>query len=316
MAAPTKRIVELSDEDLQQLTDLVKGSDSVELKLTVPEEHHRSTITALGMDALQAQIRQVFFFDTPDLALNKQGIVVRARRVQGRGDDTVVKLRPVVPHELPEKFRQAPGMVVEVDAMPGGWVCSASFKGSLGTTDVTRVASGDRSIRKLFSKEQRAFYEAHVTEPVALDDLAVLGPIFVLKLNLRPEGYNRKMVAEAWLYPDGSRILELSTKCPPADMLNVAVQSRLFLSEQGLDLSGEQQTKTRTALDFFSQQLNAPSKRPSKAHAKTGSTRPAKRASTAASKAPSKATKKTASKASAKRASKATKAPSKATKNA
>ncbi len=315
MAAPTKRI-ELSDEDLQQLMDLVKGSDSVELKLTVPEEHHRSTITALGMDALQAQIRQVFFFDTPDLSLNKQGIVVRARRVQGRGDDTVVKLRPVVPHELPDKFRQAPGMVVEVDAMPGGWVCSASFKGSLGTTDVTRVASGDRSIRKLFSKEQRAFYEAHVTEPVALDDLDVLGPIFVLKLNLRPEGYSRKMVAEAWLYPDGSRILELSTKCPPADMLNVAVQSRLFLSDQGLDLSGEQQTKTRAALDFFSQQLNAPSKRPSKAPAKTGSKRPAKRASKAASKAPSKATKKTASKASAKRASKASKAPSKATKNA
>jgi hypothetical protein len=308
MAAPTKkRIVELSDEDLQQLMDLVKGSDSVELKLTVPEEHHRSTITTLGMDPLQAQIRQVFFFDTPDLALNKQGVVVRARRVQGRGDDTVVKLRPVVPDELPDKFREAPGMVVEVDAMPGGWVCSASFKGSLGATDVTRVASGNRSIRKLFSKEQRAFYEAHVSEPVALDDLAILGPIFVLKLNLRPEGYDRKMVAEAWLYPDGSRILELSTKCPPADMLNVAVQSRLFLSEQGLDLSGEQQTKTRTALDFFSQQLQPPSKEPSRARARKTSKAPAKRASKT-TKARSKA-----SKAPAKRASKATKARSKAT---
>jgi hypothetical protein len=308
MAAPTKkRIVELSDEDLQQLMDLVKGSDSVELKLTVPEEHHRSTITALGMDPLQAQIRQLFFFDTPDLALNKQGVVVRARRVQGRGDDTVVKLRPVVPDELPDKFREAPGMVVEVDAMPGGWVCSASFKGSLGATDVTRVASGNRSIRKLFSKEQRAFYEAHVNEPVALDDLAILGPIFVLKLNLRPEGYDRKMVAEAWLYPDGSRILELSTKCPPADMLNVAVQSRLFLSEQGLDLSGEQQTKTRTALDFFSQQLQPPSNEPSRARARKTSKAPAKRASKT-TKARSKA-----SKAPAKRASKATKARSKAT---
>src|SRR4029453_2187538 len=222
MPAPSKkRIVELSDEDLQQLMGLVKGSDSVELKLTVPEEHHRSTITALGMDALNAQIRQVFFFDTPDLALNKQGVVVRARRVQGRGDDTGVKLRPVVPEELPEKFREAAGMVVEVDAMPGGWVCSASFKGSLGTTDVSRVASGDRSIRKLFSKEQRAFYDAHVADPIALDDLPILGP----KLNPPPGGYDRKMVAEAWLYPDGSRILELSTKCAPPDMLNVAVQS-------------------------------------------------------------------------------------------
>jgi hypothetical protein len=254
-----KRIVELSDEDLRELADLVKGSDSVELKLTVPEEHHRSTITGLGMDPLQAQIRQVFFFDTPKLALNRQGIVVRARRVQGRGDDSVVKLRPVVPDELLDKFRQAPGMVVEVDAMPGGWVCSASFKGSLGTTDVTRVAAGDRSIRKLFSKGQRAFYDAHVDD-IALDDLSILGPIFVLKLNFRPEDYDRKMVAEAWLYPDGSRILELSTKCPPADMLNVAVQTRLFLSERGLDLSGEQQTKTKTALDFFAQNVPAPSK--------------------------------------------------------
>jgi hypothetical protein len=259
MAAPTKkRIVELSDDDLRQLVDVVKGSDSVELKLTVPEEHHRSTISGLGMDPLQAQIRQVYFFDTPDLALNRQGVVVRARRVQGRGDDTVVKLRPVVPDHLPDAFRRAPGMVVEVDAMPGGWVCSASYKGSLGTTDVTQVASGARPIRKLFSKGQRAFYESHVTDDIALDDLSILGPIFVLKLNFRPEGYDRKLVAEAWLYPDGSRILELSTKCPPADMLNVAVASRLFLSERGVDLSGEQQTKTRTALEFFAQHVGEP----------------------------------------------------------
>jgi len=317
MPAPSKkRIVELSDEDLQQLMGLVKGSDSVELKLTVPEEHHRSTITALGMDALNAQIRQVFFFDTPDLALNKQGVVVRARRVQGRGDDTVVKLRPVVPEELPDKFREAPGMVVEVDAMPGGWVCSASFKGSLGTTDVTRVASGDRSIRKLFSKEQRAFYDAHVADPIALDDLSVLGPIFVLKLNLRPEGYDRKMVAEAWLYPDGSRILELSTKCAPPDMLSVAVQSRLFLSERGLDLSGEQQTKTRTALDFFSQQLQAPSKRASKAPAKRASKTTTKRASKSPAKRASKTPTKRASKTPTKRASKTPTKASKTTTNA
>ena len=317
MPAPSKkRIVELSDEDLQQLMGLVKGSDSVELKLTVPEEHHRSTITALGMDALNAQIRQVFFFDTPDLALNKQGMVVRARRVQGRGDDTVVKLRPVVPEELPDKFREAPGMVVEVDAMPGGWVCSASFKGSLGTTDVTRVASGDRSIRKLFSKEQRAFYDAHVADPIALDDLSILGPIFVLKLNLRPEGYDRKMVAEAWLYPDGSRILELSTKCAPPDMLSVAVQSRLFLSERGLDLSGEQQTKTRTALDFFSQQLQAPSKRASKAPAKRASKTTTKRASKSPAKRASKTPTKRASKTPTKRASKTPTKASKTTTNA
>jgi hypothetical protein len=252
-----KKLIELSDDELKELAGLVGGSDSVELKLTVPDAHHRSTVVALGMDPLEAQIRQVFFFDTPDLALNQQGMVVRARRVQGRGDDSVVKLRPVVPDELPERFRRSPGMVVEVDAMPGGWVCSGSLKGTLGATDVNRVAAGQRSIRKLFSKEQRAFYAAHAPEGLGLDDLAILGPIFVLKLNFRPEGYGRKLVAEMWLYPDGSRILELSTKCAPADMLTTAVKSRLFLHDHGVDVTGEQHTKTRTALEYFSQHVPA-----------------------------------------------------------
>jgi hypothetical protein len=249
-----KRVIELSDEELSQLVGLAKDSDSVELKLTVPDQHHRSTVVSLGMDPLEAQIRQVYFFDTPDLALDAKGIVVRARRVQGRGDDSVVKLRPVVPGEIPDRLRRSPRMVVELDAMPGGWVCSGSLRRALGTTDVKRVAAGERPVSKLFSKEQRAFYAAHAPEEVGLDDLTVLGPIFVLKLNLRPEGFDRKLVAEMWLYPDGSRILELSTKCAPADMLNTAVDSRLFLRERDVDVTGEQQTKTRTALKYFSRQ--------------------------------------------------------------
>src|SRR4051794_20594487 len=86
-----------SDEQLAELLALIKDSDSVELKLTVPEPLQRSTFAALGLDPLSAQIRQVFFFDTPELALNKAGVVVRARRMQGKGGDSVVKLRPVVP---------------------------------------------------------------------------------------------------------------------------------------------------------------------------------------------------------------------------
>ncbi len=83
---------------------MIKGADSVELKLTVPETDHRSAIQALDIDPLDAQMRQVVFFDTPDLTLNEHGIVVRGRRIQGKGDDSVVKLRPVVPDTLPSSF--------------------------------------------------------------------------------------------------------------------------------------------------------------------------------------------------------------------
>ena len=57
--------------------------------------------------------------------------------------------------------------------------------------------------------------------------------------------------------PDGDRIFELSTKCLPSEAFQVAAEARVFLGEHGIDLSGEQQTKTRTALEFFAGELAA-----------------------------------------------------------
>jgi hypothetical protein len=246
----------LTDAQLGEMLELVKGADSVELKLTIPESGQRSAIAALKMDPLDAQIRQVFFFDTPDLALNAAGVVARARRVQGKGDDSVVKLRPVVPDTLPEELRASPSFGVEVDAMPGGFVCSGSLKGK-PTLDVRSAILAGKPVRKLFSKEQRAFFAAHAPEGVELDQLSTLGPIFVLKLKWKPEGTQRPLVAELWLYPGGTRILELSTKCMPSEAFQVAAESRAFLAGKGVDLEGEQQTKTKTALEFFAAELQA-----------------------------------------------------------
>ena len=245
----------LSDDQLAELLSLIEGADSIELKLTVPDEDRRSTVVALGLDPLEAQLRQVFFFDTPGLDLNRAGVVTRARRSQGRDDDSVVKLRPVVPAELPAELRREKLFGVEVDAMPGGFVCSGSFKGE--TSGVREAAAGERSLSKLYSKQQRAFYAEHAPEGIAIDDLSVMGPVTVLKLKSSPEGYERKLVVELWFYPDGSRILELSTKCKPTEAFDVAARTRAFLAERGVNLGGEQETKTRTALDFFAAELTS-----------------------------------------------------------
>jgi hypothetical protein len=248
-AAPT-----LSDSELVEMMALLKGADSVELKLTIPETHQRSAIEALGMDPLGAQVRLVHFYDTPDLTLEGAGVVVRARRVAQKGDDSVVKLRPVVVSELSDELRASPQCVVEVDAMPGGHVCSASLKGT-PRTPVTDVLSGAAPLRKLFSKEQRAFFAEHAPEGIGFEDLSLLGPIFVLKVKATPPGFARKMVVELWLYPDGARILELSTKCAPAEAFQVAAEARAFLAERGIEVGGPQTTKTRKALEYFSKHL-------------------------------------------------------------
>ena len=253
--ATTTATPKLSDDALVEMLSLMQDSDSVELKLTIPESAQRSTVMALGMDPLAAEVRLIYFFDTPDLALERAGVVVRARRVR-KGDDSVVKLRPVVPSELPDDVRDSRFCMVEVDAMPGGHVCSASFKG-VPKTPVGKVVTGSAPIHKLFSKGQRAFFADNAPDGIELDDLSILGPIFVLKLKFAPKGFGHRLVAEMWLYPDDSRIVELSTKCPPADAFQVAAEARAYLTEKGVDTSGEQETKTRKALEFYSAELQA-----------------------------------------------------------
>ena len=257
MATKTPVRPGMSDEQLGELMGLLRGSDTVELKLTVPAAQQRAAIQGLGLDALDAQIRQVVFFDTPDLALDKAGVVVRARRIQGRVGDSVIKLRPLDPDRVDADVRRLSGFGVEVDAIPGGFVCSGRLKCDADSDATRQVLLGERALRKLYTKEQRSLFKAHAPDGIELDDLSALGPIFVLKLKWQPRDFARKMVAEMWLYPDGARIFELSTKCLPSEAFDVAAQARVYLAGHGIDLSGEQQTKTRTALEFFSSELAA-----------------------------------------------------------
>jgi len=241
------------DEQLAELLNLLKGADSVELKVTVPEPHHRSTITALGLDPIESQVRQVFFFDTPDLVLETAGVIARARRIQGKGGDSTVKLRPVVPAELPGELRKSNAFRVEVDALPGGFVCSGTLKATPRSEDVMAAARGELALRKLFTKEQRDYFAAHAPEGVGFKNLLVLGPIFVLKQRFTPRDLGRSLVAEVWLYPDGERILELSTRCATTEAFQVAAETRAFLGSKGVELDGKQQMKTRKALQYYAE---------------------------------------------------------------
>src|SRR5437867_1608919 len=200
----------LTGNQLDELLGFLRGADTTELKLTVPETHRYGTVRSLGIDPLDARMRQIFFFDTPDLALNRGGVVVRARRIQDAAADTTVKLRPVVPDELPKPLRRDPAFTIEIDAMPSGFVCSGSLKGVSTNDEVRTTAAGARPLRKLFARNQRDLFSEHAPDGLALDDLAVLGPINVLKLKMVPKAFGRKIAVELWNYPDGSRILELS----------------------------------------------------------------------------------------------------------
>ena len=179
------------------------------------------------MDPVEAQPRQVFFFDTPDLALNRAGVVVRARRIQGGRGDTVIKLRPVDPADLPADLRRQADFNVEVDVLPGRLRLLGVVQGPVrrARTSATR-SRGRMPLRTpLLQDAARVLPAARARGPgprladPARAHLPAQGAGSRPDRPRRQGDRERLLVAEMWLYPDGSRILELSTKCPPSEAL-------------------------------------------------------------------------------------------------
>ena len=195
---------------------------------------------------------QVFFIDTPDLKLNKAGLIVRARRFRAGKGATVVKLRPVDPATVAAELRRDMAFKIEVDAMPGGYVCSASAKGRAPSQDVLEVSDGNVPLASLFNQRQREFYEANAPAGLAMSELVPLGPTFLLRLKQQPKGFDRPINIELWLYPDGSRILELSTKGETNEAFQLAAEFRAFVTSRGIAPEAGAATKTGSALAYFS----------------------------------------------------------------
>jgi hypothetical protein len=241
----------LPEDELPDLLALIRQIGRVELKHLVPASAHERLFALLDADLDGAQHRRVSFLDTPDLALERRGVVARVRSIGGSWDDSVIKLRPVPPGGLRGLRRGSRELAVEVDGMPGSYVCSAALKARLGAHRVERVMTRGRPLRTLFTPPQLALFAAYGPAHVALDDLVVFGPIEVRRRRVHPVGLSRAVVLEQWTYPDGSRLLECSVRCSGGQAFPMAAQLAALLTDGGISLAGPQQTKTRATLDFF-----------------------------------------------------------------
>ncbi|HEX6763063.1 MAG TPA: hypothetical protein VF094_09700 [Gaiellaceae bacterium] len=239
------------------LGELAEVAHAVELRLSVVRPDRRATVVALGLDPASAQRRSAYFLDTPELALARRGVAVRVCGARPAGGDSLVRVRPVAPAELPGDLRRSPGFAVEVDASPEGLVCAGALRSPLTATALREAIDGRRPPRTLFSKEQRAFFALRAGPGVYLDELALLGPLPVVELRLRPEDFQRVLVAELWSYPDGSRALELRTRCRTVEAPHVAGALQAFLAGHRVDTSGDGEAARLTALEHFARLVAA-----------------------------------------------------------
>ena len=63
--------------------------------------------------------------------------------------------------------------------------------------------------------------------------------------------FDRKMTVELWLYPDGSRVLELSAKGYPEEAFQLGAKFRAFLGQARLMRETEVKTRTSETLKSF-----------------------------------------------------------------
>jgi hypothetical protein len=242
---------QLPEDDLDGLLRLAPQADRVELKLLIPIDGHQETCDVLGIQFADTPAHRVYYLDTPDRRLHRRGVVARVRSIRHRPDDSVVKLRPVAPAAVPSSLRRSKDFVVEIDGMPGSYVCSGALKSRLGSDDVESVMTDRRPLHALFSARQRALLVPRLPGGVTIDDLMVFGPVDARRRKLTLTGFDRTLLAEQWTFPDRSQILELSTRCAPDQALKAAATTAAFLSTRGIGLTGPQQTKTLTTLKFF-----------------------------------------------------------------
>ena len=86
----------------------------------------------------------------------------------------MVKLRPVVPSEVSADLRSLKGFGVEVDAMPGGFVCSGRMQRKMRAGKVKEAVAGQRPLIALRQEAARLLRGLRPGR-VGIDDLTSSG---------------------------------------------------------------------------------------------------------------------------------------------
>jgi hypothetical protein len=241
----------MADEQPQQSKRIDPAIAAVEIKITATEADEDTVLALLDKRADEPEDRTVYFFDTPELTLFDNGLVLRARKVDGDDDDSTVKLRPVDPQGIGEDWIHTDAFEVEMDRVGDKEVISAKLSTVQQRGEIDDVVTGQRAIHKLFNADQERLIAEFGPAEVSWEHLVVMGPIDVKKWKMPWPEMDDDVTVERWQLADGSDLVELSFKAKPQEASEVAAAFLDLLTGFGLDVAGDQQTKTKGALAFF-----------------------------------------------------------------
>src|SRR5262245_18836109 len=246
------------ETDAESLGNLSEGIGGVEFKTTVVPADEDKVRDLLKQSGEQPDERKVYFYDTKELVLLSEDVVLRARINDGDDDDSTVKLRPVgLDVALAEQRTIGEALRIEVDVAPtGDPVRSAKLDGTPPRGAIKAVHEKGHPLGAWFSAEQQAVFARHAPAGITVFDLAVLGPVEARKWSLKAvDGFDHKLTIEKWMLPDdGGHFYELSFKVDGAEAITARDDFSALLERLGIDPGGQAQ-KTPRVLKFFADRL-------------------------------------------------------------
>ncbi len=222
---------------------------SVEIKLLLSPPSIKSVISSLNFEKQTSS--QIYFFDTDNLSLLAQGVIVRLR--QGAKNDLTVKVR------LPEGNNQVNASKLqehfqcEIDRTEAG----ASISYSVGQNFVDRPVpdGGDDLFSALSPRQRNLLKEAHIS--INWSNVRRTASIRSTTWKTSFESPFRKLVLEYWEFAQGS-LLELSARSAAGKSGSKDADLHEIVKLKGLSLSTNQETKTTTVLRGLKRDTSPP----------------------------------------------------------
>jgi len=223
----------------------------VEVKMMIATSDIARATDALHLSSAKAETREVYFYDSPALALFDAGLILRARKVIDGADDSTVKMRPLQSDGVSQGWFDLEGFKCEIDQVGTKAIPSCSLTVQQSQGEIDDVAAGTRTIDKLYSSEQELFASSYCAVAPSWDALLALGPVDTRVWKVKTSKLSVPMTAERWELPDHTLILEVSVKAPQSEAAAVQRELAAYLDHKGLSVDNDQETKTRAVLEYF-----------------------------------------------------------------
>jgi hypothetical protein len=211
-----------------------------EVKFLLLPQTIQTVVVSLGFD--HKAVGQIYLFDTDELDLMKQGVILRVRH--GRDNDLTVKIRWPAGDKQVDTSKLRKHFPCEMDRTGAGEDISYSVGRKYKPR---RVPETGEEIPSILSAQQKALLqEAGVT--IDWSRVKRLANIKLTKWESVAGPSFGKLTLELWESPGGN-ILELSTKVAPGTGASNYAELQRLLDQKGLPLSANQGTKTSMVLE-------------------------------------------------------------------